>query len=203
VFVIESFIDEMAAAAKKDPVEFRRSMLQKNPRALAVLNLAVEKAGWGRKLPAGQGRGVSLQFAFNSYVACVLEIDVNTAGKIRLRRTVTAVDCGLTVNPDTVRAQMEGGIIFGLSTAMFNEITLTGGAVDQTNFDRYRVLRINEAPRIEVYHIRNNEEPGGVGEAGTAIVAAALGNAIFAATGRRLRQLPLANALIKPATAPA
>jgi isoquinoline 1-oxidoreductase beta subunit len=203
VFVVESFVDEMAAAAKKDPVEFRRSMLQKNPRALAVLNLAAEKGDWGRKLPAGQGRGVSLQFAFNSYVACVLDIEVDAGGKIRLRRAVTAVDCGLSVNPDTVRAQMEGGIIFGLSTAMFNEITLTGGAVDQTNFDRYRVLRINEAPRIEVYHIRNKEEPGGVGEAGTSIVAAALGNAIFAATGHRLRQLPLANTPIKPATAPA
>jgi isoquinoline 1-oxidoreductase beta subunit len=196
VFVVESFVDEMAAAAKQDPLEFRRRMLTRNPRALAVLNLAAEKAGWGEALPAGRGRGISLQFAFGSYLAHILEIEVGKSDDpIRLLRSVIAVDCGVTINPDTVLAQMQGGVIFGLGAAMFNAITLTDGAVDQTNFDTYRVLRINEAPKIEVYQIHNNEAPGGVGEAATSAAAGALANAIFAATGKRIRSLPLADAL--------
>lgn len=190
LFVVESFIDELAAAARRDPVEFRRAMLRKNPRALAVLNLAAEKSGWSNKLPQGCGRGISVQFAFGSYLSCVLEVAISASGEIILRRAVVALDCGMTVNPDTVRAQMEGGLIMGLGTAMYNEITLVGGAVEQSNFHDYRALRMNEAPRIEVYQIRNNENPGGVGEAGTAAAAPALGNAIFAATGKRLRRLP-------------
>jgi isoquinoline 1-oxidoreductase beta subunit len=195
VWVVESFLDEMASATKQDPVAFRRSMLDKNPRALAVLNLAAEKAEWGSPLPAGVGRGVSLQFAFGSYVACVIEASVSPAGEIKLHRVVAAIDCGMTVNPDTVVAQIEGGMIFGLSAAMYNEITLTDGAVDQSNFHDYRAMRINEAPKIEVHQIRNSETPGGVGEAGTAVVAGALGNAIFSATGWRLRKLPFAQQL--------
>ena len=195
VFVIESFVDEMAAASKQDPLEFRRKMLTRNPRALAVLNLAAEKAGWGQKLAAGRGRGISLQFAFGSYLAHILEIEVGSDNTIRLVRSVIAVDCGITINPDTVLAQMQGGMIFGLSAAMFNRITLTDGAVDQTNFDTYRVMRINEVPKIEVYQIHNNEAPGGVGEAATAAAAGALANAIFSATGNRIRSLPLADAL--------
>ncbi|WP_165225952.1 xanthine dehydrogenase family protein molybdopterin-binding subunit [Affinirhizobium pseudoryzae] len=195
VFVIESFVDEMAAATSQDPLEFRRRMLSRNPRALAVLNLAAEKAGWGQKLPKGRGRGISLQFAFGSYLAHILEIDVAADGSIGLIRSVIAVDCGITINPDTVLAQMQGGMIFGLSAAMFNRITLTDGAVDQTNFDTYRVMRINEVPKIEVYQIHNNEAPGGVGEAATAAAAGALANAIFAATGKRFRSLPLADAM--------
>lgn len=195
VFVIESFVDEMAAATSQDPLEFRRRMLSRNPRALAVLNLAAEKAGWGQKLPTGRGRGISLQFAFGSYLAHILEIDVAADGSIGLIRSVIAVDCGITINPDTVLAQMQGGMIFGLSAAMFNRITLTDGAVDQTNFDTYRVMRINEVPKIEVYQIHNNEAPGGVGEAATAAAAGALANAIFAATGKRFRSLPLADAM--------
>jgi isoquinoline 1-oxidoreductase subunit beta len=190
LFVVESFIDELAVAARQDPVAFRRGMLQKNPRALAVLNLAAAKSGWGGGLPAGVGRGVSLQFAFSSYLSCVVEAEVAASGEILLRRAVVAVDCGMTVNPDTVRAQIEGGLILGLGTAMYNEITLFGGAVEQSNFHDYRVLRMNEAPRIEVYQIRNDEAPGGIGETGTAAAAPALGNAIYAATGKRLRQLP-------------
>jgi isoquinoline 1-oxidoreductase beta subunit len=190
VFVVESFVDELAAAAKQDPVEFRRKMLDKNPRALAVLNLAAEKAGWGGKLPAGQGRGVTLQFAFGSYVAAVLEIEVSAEGEIQARRAVIAIDCGSTVNPDTVEAQIQGGFILGLGTALYNEITLAEGRVEQSNFHDYRSLRINEAPKIEVHQIRNNEKPGGVGETGTVTAAPALGNAIFAATGKRLRRLP-------------
>jgi isoquinoline 1-oxidoreductase beta subunit len=196
VFVIESFVDEMAAATKQDPLEFRRRMLTRNPRALAVLNLAAEKSGWGDKLPSGRGRGISLQFAFGSYLAHILEIEIAPDNQIRLVRSVLAVDCGIVINPDTVRAQMEGGVIFGLSSAMFNEVTFTDGAVDQTNFDTYRVLRINEAPEIEVYQIQNNEDPGGVGEAGTSSAAGALANAIFAASGKRIRSLPLADSLL-------
>lgn len=190
VFVTESFVDEIASAAGKDAVAYRRSMLGKNPRALAVLNLAAEKSGWGHPLPPRCGRGVSVQFAFGSYVSCVVEVEVSMAGEILLRRATVAIDCGLTVNPDTVVAQIEGGLILGLSTAMYNQITLTGGAVDQSNFHDYRALRINEAPKIEVHQIRNTEKPGGVGETGTAAAAPALGNAIFAATGQRLRKLP-------------
>lgn len=190
LFVFESFIDELALAAKQDPVAFRLSMLQKSPRALAVLNLAAEKAGWGDKLPPRVGRGISVQFAFGSYLSCVVEAEVPKAGEIRLRRAVVAIDCGMTVNPDTVRAQMEGGLMLGLGTALFNEITLTDGAITQSNFDNYRALRINEAPEIEVYQIKSGENPGGVGEAGTAAAAPALANAIFAASGQRLRKLP-------------
>jgi len=190
LFVVESFVDEMAAATRQDAVAFRLGLLQKNPRARAVLNLAAEKSGWGGKLPAGVGRGISVQFAFGSYLSCVMEVAVPASGEIELRRAVVAVDCGMVVNPDTVRAQIEGGLILGLGTALYNEITLTGGAVEQSNFHDYRALRMNEAPKIEVYQVRSSEEPGGIGEAGTASAAPALGNAIFAATGRRLRRLP-------------
>src|ERR1700677_1206951 len=129
MFVVESFIDELAAAAKQDPVVFRRAMLGKNPRALAVLNLAAEKSGWGTSLPARTGRGIGLQFAFETYLSCVLEVEVPPTGEILVRRAVVAVDCGMTVNPDTVKAQIEGGLILGLGTAMYNEITPTAGAV--------------------------------------------------------------------------
>ena len=195
VFVVESFVDELAIAADQDPVAFRRTMLGKNPRALAVLNLAAEKSGWGSPLPPRCGRGVSVQFAFGSYVSCVVEVEVSPRGEILLRHATVAIDCGLTVNPDTVVAQIEGGLILGLSTAMYNEITLTRGAIDQSNFHDYRAMRINEAPKIAVHQIRNEEKPGGVGETGTAAAAPALGNAIFAATGQRLRKLPFASGL--------
>ncbi len=190
VFVVESFIDELAAAAKQDPVEFRRKMLTKNPRALAVLNLAAEKSGWGSALPAGVGRGIELQFAFGTYMSCVVEAGVNPQGEIQVRRAVVAVDCGSTVNPDTLRAQIQGGLLLGLGTAMYNHITVTDGTIDQGNFDDYRALRMNEVPKIEIYQIMNNEAPGGIGETGTTASMPALGNAIFAATGRRLRRMP-------------
>jgi isoquinoline 1-oxidoreductase beta subunit len=199
LFVVESFIDELATAAKQDPVTFRRTLLGKNPRALAVLNLAAEKSGWGSKLPPNTGRGIGVQFAFGSYLSCVVEAEVPPSGEIILHRAVVAVDCGLTVNPDTVRAQIEGGLILGLGTSLYNEITLTGGAVDQSNFHDYRTLRMNEAPKIEVHQIRNNEAPGGIGETGTAAAAPALGNAIFAATGKRLRRLPFASGRLQGA----
>ncbi len=199
VFVVESFIDELAAAARQDPVAFRRALLQKNPRALAVLNLAAEKSGWGGKLPPRTGRGISVQFAFGSYLSCVIETEISPAGEILLHRAVVAVDCGSTVNPDTVRAQIEGGLILGLGTAMYNEITLRNGAVEQSNFHDYRAMRINEAPKIEVFQIRNNEKPGGIGETGTVAAAPSLGNAIFAATGQRLRRLPFGNGQLQGA----
>jgi isoquinoline 1-oxidoreductase subunit beta len=199
VFVVESFVDELAVAAKQDPVAFRRTLMQKNPRALAVMNLAAEKAGWGGTLPANTGRGISVQFAFGTYLSCVLEVEVSPRGEILLHRAVVAVDCGSTVNPDTVRAQIEGGLILGLGTAMYNEITLDAGAVQQSNFHDYRTLRMNEAPRIEIYQIRNNERPGGIGETGTVAAAPSLGNAIFAASGRRLRRLPFGNGQLQGA----
>ena len=199
VFVVESFVDELAAASKQDPVAFRRAMLQGNLRALGVLNLAGDKSGWGTSLPKNTGRGISVQFAFASYLSCVVEAEVQPTGEIIVHRAIVAVDCGMTVNPDTVRAQIEGGLIMGLGTALYNEITVTGGAVNQSNFHDYRILRINEAPKIEVYQIQNSEQPGGVGEAGTAAAAPALGNAIFAATGIRLRQQPFCNGQINGA----
>jgi isoquinoline 1-oxidoreductase beta subunit len=191
VFVVESFMDELAAAAKKDPVDYRRALLGQAPRAKAVLELAAEKAGWGRPLPKGSGRGVSTQSVFGSYMAQVAEVDVSEDGEVRVRRVVCAVDCGSVVNPDTVQAQVQSAVIFGISAALFGEITLKDGRVEQTNFDTYRVLRINEAPAIEVHIVHNTEPPGGMGEPGTSAVVPAITNAIFAATGKRLRKLPI------------
>jgi isoquinoline 1-oxidoreductase beta subunit len=196
VFVIESFIDELAAAAKTDPVAYRRALLGKAPRARAVLDLAANAAGWGRPLPAGRGRGVSLLYSgWDTYVAQVAELEVSKAGDVRVHRIVCAVDCGTMVNPDIVKAQIEGGVVFGISGALWGEITLKNGRVEQSNFNNYRVLRMNEAPTIEVHLVRNLEAPGGIGEPGTAVTAAALANAIFATTGKRIRKLPLASAL--------
>jgi isoquinoline 1-oxidoreductase beta subunit len=190
VFVVESFIDECAAAAGQDPVAYRRAMLGDNPRALAVLNLAAEKSGWGGKLPPGVGRGISLQYAFSSFLAHVLEVEVSDRGEIKLRRATVAIDCGQRVNPDTIAAQIEGGLVFGLSMALYSDITHENGRVQQSNFNNYRVMRITEAPAIEVHQIESLEQPGGIGETGTAASSAALANAIYAATGKRLRTLP-------------
>jgi isoquinoline 1-oxidoreductase beta subunit len=193
VFIVESFVDELAAAAGKDPLAFRRGLLAKNPRALAVLNLAAEKAGWGSPVGPGVGRGIALQFAFGTYLATVLEIEVSKAGDIRLLKANAAVDCGPVVNPNTVEAQIQGGLIFGLTMALYSEITVTSGRVDQSNFHDYRMMRINEAPEIAVHIVHNPDAKiGGMGETGTAIASPALANAIYAATGRRLRRIPFA-----------
>src|SRR5438309_8122229 len=191
VFVTESFIDELAAAAKQDAVAYRRALLDKTPRAKAVLDLAAEKAGWGQPVPERIGRGVSLQFVFATYLAQVAEVEVSKDGAVRVRRVVCAVDCGTVVNPDTVRAQIESAVMFGITAALYGKITLKDGRVEQTNFDTYQILRMNEAPAVEVYIIQSSEPPGGMGEAGTSAIVPAVTNAIYAATGKRLRKLPI------------
>jgi isoquinoline 1-oxidoreductase subunit beta len=191
VFVTESFMDEMAAAAKQDPVAYRLALLDKTPRAKAVLELAAQKAGWGQPLPERAGRGVSLQFVFGTYIAQVAEVEVAKNGAVRVRRVVCAVDCGTVVNPDTVQAQIQGAIIFGITAALYGEITLKNGRVEQTNFDTYQMLRMSEAPAIEVHIVESSEPPGGMGECGTSAIVPAVANAIFAATGKRLRKMPV------------
>lgn len=199
VFVTESFVDELAAAAKQDPVAYRRALLDKSPRAKAVLDLAAEKAGWGSTLPEGSGRGVSLQFVFGSYMAQVAEVEVAKDGTVQLRRVVCAMDCGTPVNPNTIEAQIQSGIIFGATAALYGEITLKNGHVEQTNFDSYQMLRINEAPAIEVHIVASTEPPGGMGETGTSAIVPAIANAIYAATGTRLRKMPANPGLLKRA----
>jgi CO/xanthine dehydrogenase Mo-binding subunit len=202
LFVIESFMDELAQAAGKDPVEYRRALLGNNPRSLALLDLAARKIGWGsgaspRDASRGDpssvrvGRGVAMGAPFGSRICVIMEVQVSPQGTVRVRRAVAALDCGIAVNPSSVEAQVQGGLIFGLSAALYSGITLKNGAIEQSNFHDYRILRINEAPLVEVYRIQNNEPPGGLGEVGTAIAAPALANAIFAATGVRLRELPI------------
>lgn len=191
VFVTESFIDELAAAAKQDAVAYRRALLDHNPRAKAVLELAAEKAGWGTPLPQGRGRGVALQNVFGSYLAQVAEVEVAKDGSVRVHRVVCAMDCGIVVNPDTVQAQIQSGVMFGVTAALYGEITLKSGRVEQANFDTYQMLRIDQAPAIEVYLVKSAEPPGGMGEAGTSGIVPAVANAVFAATGRRLRKMPI------------
>jgi isoquinoline 1-oxidoreductase beta subunit len=200
VFVTEGFMDELAATAKQDPVTYRLALLDKTPRARAVLALAADKAGWGAKLPPRVGRGVSVQNAFATYMAQIAEVEVAKDGTVRVRRVVCAVDCGTVVNPDTVEAQIQGAIMFGITAALYGNITVKNGRVEQTNFDSYQILRMNEAPAVEVHIVQSSEAPGGMGEAGTSCIVPAVTNAIFAATGRRLRTLPVdTTALEQPA----
>jgi isoquinoline 1-oxidoreductase subunit beta len=193
-FSTEGFLDEVAHAGKKDPYQLRRKLLAKEPRMLATLNLVAEKAGWGKPLPKGVGRGIATHFSFDSYVAQVVEASVGKNGDVKVHRVVCAVDCGRTVNPDIVKAQMEGGIIFGLTAALKTEITLENGRVQQTNFHDYQMLRIFESPVIEIHIVPSEANPTGVGEPSVPPVAPALTNAIFDATGKRIRRLPIRTA---------
>jgi isoquinoline 1-oxidoreductase subunit beta len=190
-FSVEAFLDEVAHAGGKDPYQLRRSLLAGQPRMLAVLDLAAQKANWGSALPAGRARGIATHFSFDSYVAQVAEVSVEKDGTVHVHRVVAAVDCGQTVNPDTVKAQLEGGIIFGLTAALKTEITLDKGRVQQRNFNDYPMLRMFESPAIEVFIVPSTEHPTGVGEPGVPPVAPAVTNAIFAATGKRVRRLPI------------
>jgi isoquinoline 1-oxidoreductase beta subunit len=191
VFAIESFMDELARKAGKDPIAFRRDMLGKTPRLQAALDLVVEKSNWGQTLPARVGHGVCVQSAFGSFIATVVEAEVDEQGEVRLRRVTSAVDTGIAVNPDTIAAQLEGGLIFGLTAALWGEVTIHKGRVQQSNFNDYRMLRIDEVPRISVHIIKSGEAPGGIGETGTTAGPPALRNAIYAATGIALRRLPI------------
>ncbi|MGH7906681.1 MAG: molybdopterin cofactor-binding domain-containing protein [Candidatus Binataceae bacterium] len=191
-YVVESFVDEMAAAAKKDPYQFRAGLLRKSPRHLRVLELAAEKAGWGKPLPKGVHRGIAVHASYGSYAAQVAEISIDSSGAIDVRRVVCAVDSGTIVNPDTIRAQMESGIVFGLSAVLMEAITLEHGRVMQANFDTFRVVRMNQTPKMEVYPIAGGGEAlGGIGEPGTPPIAPAVTNAVYAATGKRIRTLPI------------
>jgi len=192
-FVVESFIDELAAEAKADPLAYRVALLDKSPRAKTVLQIAAERSGWGKPLPAGEGRGIALCIGFGSFIAQAVQVSVDKEGAVNPTRVWCVVDCGVQVNPDTIRAQMESGIIFGLSAVLYGEITIKDGRVEQTNFGDYRVLRINEVPKIDISLVKSLEAPGGIGEPGTSCLMPALTNAIFAATGKRIRKLPVAN----------
>ena len=190
-FAQEGFLDELAALAGKDPYDVRLSLLKDSPRHRATLELVAEKAGWGKKLPEGRSRGIAIVKSFDSYVAQVAEISMEDDGTPRVHRVVCAIDCGVAINPRTIEAQMQGGIVFGLSAALYGEITIERGRVQQSNFDGYRLLRMDAMPRVEVYIVPSQENPGGVGEAGVPPIAAAVANAMFAATKRPVHSLPL------------
>jgi isoquinoline 1-oxidoreductase beta subunit len=190
-FVVESFLDEVAHAAGRDPLALRRKLLAGHPRHLGVLELAAAKAGWGTPLPEGHARGIAVHYSFGSYVAQVAQVSVSHYGNVRVHRVVCAVDCGRIVNPDTIAAQMESAIVFGLSAALYDAITFKKGRVEQGNFDDYRLLSLDETPRIEVYIVESKEAPGGIGEPGVPPIAPAVANALFAATRARVRSLPL------------
>jgi len=195
-FFIESFVDEMAAAAKADPLQYRLALLSKHPRMKAVLQAAADKAGWGKPLPAGRKRGIAVAESFGSYVAEVAEVSVAADGTPKIHRVVAAVDCGQTVNPLTIARQIEGAIVYGLSAALYGRITFKDGVVEQGNFHNYPVLRMSEMPKVEVHIVPSTEAPGGIGEPGTPPIAPAVTNAIFAATGVRVRSLPIDTALL-------
>jgi isoquinoline 1-oxidoreductase beta subunit len=189
---VQCFIDEMATALNRDPLELRQELYAKDKRALGVINLAAEKAGWGTPLPAGQGRGISYHATFGvTHVCHVAEVSVDPSGNVRVNRVVCAVDCGKVVNPDNISAQMEGGIAFGLTAALKAEATLKDGRIEQSNFHDYPILRIDEMPVVEVHIVTSEARPSGIGEMGVPPIAPAVANAIFAATGKRVRHIPI------------
>jgi len=190
-FITESFIDELAAAAGKDAFEFRRDLLTKAPRHKGVLELAAEKGDWGKPLPSGHFRGIAVAFSYGSYASEVAEVSIEKDGKVRVHRVVCAIDCGIFVNPDTVKAQVEGSIVWGMTAALYGAITIDKGRVQQSNFHDYPMLRMNEMPMVEVHIVPSSEPAGGVGEPGVPPLAPAVCNAIFAGTGKRIRKLPI------------
>ncbi|WP_395494773.1 molybdopterin cofactor-binding domain-containing protein [Acetobacter sp. KSO5] len=196
VFVVESMIDELAHQSGQDPLALRKKLAAHQPRALKVLNEVEKQSGWGKTLPPGHGMGIALHYSFQTWAATVLEVAVEKNGSIRLVQVHSAVDCGPIVFPDGIVAQIQGGLIFGLTMALYNEITLKDGRVEQTNFHNYRMMRLNETPDIQVHLVPDPEaEIGGIGEVGTVAAAPALANALFAATGKRLRRIPFAKQL--------
>jgi isoquinoline 1-oxidoreductase beta subunit len=200
-FVIEAFIDELAAAAGKDPYQFRRDLLAKHPRHRAALDLAAEKAGWGRPLPQGRARGIAVMECFGSILSQVTEVSVNAQGNVRVHKIVCTVDCGWVIDPETIKAQMEGGIVYGLTAALKGEITINKGRVVQRHFNDYQMLRHNEMPEIETYIVPSTETPGGIGEPSTALAAGSLVNAVAAATGKRIYKLPIKPEMLRGGTA--
>jgi isoquinoline 1-oxidoreductase beta subunit len=190
-FIIESFIDELAHLAGKDPFEYRRGLLGKSPRHKAALELAARKANWGAPLPAGRGRGIAVVFSYGSYTANVAEVSVEPDGTVRVHKLVSVIDAGIAVNPEQVRAQMEGGAVYALTATLYGQITVDKGRVQQSNFHDYPMLRINEMPVVEVHILDSGAPPGGLGEPGVPTVAPAVTNAIFAVTGKRIRKLPI------------
>lgn len=201
-FFVESFIDELAHEANRDPLEYRRALLKDKPRHLATLNLAAEKAGWGTPLPSGRGRGIAMVECFGTIVAHVAEVEITDDGVLTVCCVTSAADCGMAVNPDGFRAQIEGAVIFGLSAALYGEITIDHGAVVQQNFPDYRMMRLAECPAIDVHILESDAPLGGAGEPGTPPVAPAVTNAIFAATGVRIRELPIRNHALGKAARP-
>ncbi len=198
-FMVEGLLDELVHLAKADPFEYRYPLLKDHPRAVEVLKLLREKSGWDTPLPSGHGRGLALTYCFSTYAAQVAEVSVNANGEVRVHKVTSVVDCGIAINPDSVVAQVQGGTIFGLTAALFGNITFKDGRMEQGNFDTYRLLRINEAPVIETHRIESQEAPGGLGEVSTVTIAPAVVNAIFAATGKRLRSLPINPGELRPA----
>jgi len=196
-FVVEGFVDELAAAARQDPLEYRKALLGKSPRHTAVLELAGQKAGWGTALPPGHARGIAVAFSYESYAAEVAEVSVAKDGGVRVHRVVCAIDCGFAVDPDQVRAQMEGGVVYALTAALYGRITIDHGRVVQSNFGDYPMLRIGEMPLVEVHILESGEKPGGIGQPGVPPLAPAVCNAIFALTGKRIRELPIARAALR------
>jgi isoquinoline 1-oxidoreductase beta subunit len=196
---LESFMDEIALATKQDPLALRRKMMANHPKHLAVLNAAAERAGWGKPLPAGHFQGIAQTMGFGSYVAAVAEVSVNPEGKLKIHRIVAATDCGYAVNPQQIEAQVEGSFVYGLSAALYGECTVKDGKIEQTNFNTYQVLKMDEMPKVETVIVASGGFWGGVGEPTIAVAAPAVLNAIFAATGKRVRDLPLKNTSLKKA----
>jgi isoquinoline 1-oxidoreductase beta subunit len=189
-FFMEGFIDELAAETKKDPLEFRRTLLEKEPRALGALNLAADKFGWSKPLPAGHGKGIGITDNIGSFTVTIAEVSVTNC-KLKVHRVTCAIDCGTVVNPAIVEAQMQSGIVYGLAAALKGEITIEKGRVKQRNFNDYDVTRIDEMPVVDVHIVPSNAAPGGTGEASTPPIVPAIANAVFSATGKRLRKLPI------------